>query len=213
MELFNAIIVLMAIILVFIVLVGFVFFILVSNLTILWTVIQNRSLRRPSNYGVLAISILNLLLTANDLIAIVLKISHPHCRMRKEYADQPEIWCYIGGFMDYTCNVLLMLVPVSVAVDRYIAICHPFVYLRRSKSGGTKWIFFACFMLACLLGACLAIVNRYPTVDTLEDYFAFEQILWISPLPILIDLVLYIKIFIALKRSVSIPRVLRAVHK
>lgn len=190
-----------AVLLSFMIFVSLWLLVVISNSTVIFTVIQNGNLRRPSNYGMLAISVTNLFYCGSYMFLALMKISHSECNVIEPQAARREFRCFLGDFVVYISIVLLMLAPVAVAVDRYIAICHPFFYLKKSKSGDTKWIFVICLMLAFMFGAYSTIV--YLFLDY-ENSCLLDHLSWFSPVAVTINLVLYIKIFLALKRSVSI---------
>lgn len=167
---------------------GSLLFVIVSALTVICTVGINKSLRKPSSYGILTVTFANLLFCC--VLLFLVFVATPNCGI-------PDGgWCLFKEVVSSAIAFLHLFAPVSVAIDRYIAICHPFLYMRRSKSGDTKWIFIACIIMSMLAGASTFIFKGIP--ELVEIFIIFVVLL--------IEITLYVRIFFALEHHVSNER-------
>lgn len=164
-------------------------FVIFSALIVICTVSLNKSLRKPSSYGILTVTFSNLAFCVALLIFVF--VDKPNCG-----SSHHSFWCcFFGHVVTSTIYFLQLVAPVSVAIDRYIAICHPFLYMRRSKAGDTKWIFIGCIIMSMLAGASVLMFKGHGIPEILELLIIFVALS--------IDITLYVKIFFALKHHVS----------
>lgn len=164
---------------------GSLLFVIVSTLTVFCTVSINKSLRKPSSYGILTVTFANLLFCC--VLLFLVFVDAPNCGI------SDGGWCFFKEVVSSALAFLHLFAPVSVAIDRYVAICHPFLYMRRSKSGDTKWVFMACIIMSMLAGASTFIFKGIP--ELVELFIIFVALL--------IDITLYVRILFALEHHVS----------
>ncbi|XP_065061284.1 trace amine-associated receptor 4-like [Rhopilema esculentum] len=134
---------------------------LVGNGIFIFTLAKKKSLQTPSNILLGALSISDFLVA---LIPQPLAIST--CILRLFDANYITVQ-YIKLIGSYFCITLSLLYLVSVSVDRYVAICHPYLYMRHATCKRYIWGSIFLFIFGIVFQCIKLIVIRHFAIDGL----------------------------------------------
>lgn len=186
--------------------VAFLVITIIANSLVLYVICRHKHMKKPSNYGILSIA-------SCDLFFVMYSIIRITCAAYF-YIDEKNISDLICITLNSIGSIsygLSLLTPVAVAIDRFIAVCHPMSYYKWNKSGLTAWILTSCWIIAPIMGIGVFIV--YVTMNTGgHDFFCLPKVMQprdvygsclMQLLCIIIIVTLYLMIFKEIRVQVS----------
>jgi 7 transmembrane receptor (rhodopsin family) len=179
--------------------------IVVTNVVVIKVICVNKKLRKPANYGIVSISLADLLFVVYSAVQFGVTI---HCLINEENLSRN--FCNVVRAFGAFFYALQLFTPVAVAVDRFIAICHPLKYYKLNKAGLTKWILVSCWIFAtvfgslCLLQFAVMSTHEYDVLCLPQDMGAADVYVgcMLQLTCILTIVVLYIRIFQTIRNQV-----------
>lgn len=183
-----------------------IFIIIVANSTIVLIISVDSKMKKPSNFGILSIASADLFFVVYSILRSSYSIYYYN--NENKISSQACIYLRSSGATLYFCT---LFIPVAVAVDRFIAVCHPIFHFKRNKSGLTKWILISVWFTAIIFGIFCFFNFTYINVDD-YDFLCLPKIMKTKDVYqgcvmqifcIVVVVVLYIRIFAAIRKQVS----------
>lgn len=183
-----------------------VIIIFINITVIIFLIIQNVKMWRPSSFGILSIALADLLFVGYSIFRLGTTAFY--------FIDENNIsslTCIIMRSIGTILYCLTLFTPVAVAVDRYIAVCHPIKYFKWNKSGMTKRIFICCWIISTLFG-CASFAKYIAESKNDYDYLCLPKVMEtrdvvagcvMQVICILMIVILYVRIFKAILKQVT----------
>lgn len=181
--------------------------IIAANLTIVLIISTDSKMKKPSNFGILSIASADLLFVAYSILRSSYSIYYYN--NEDKISRQACIYLRSSGAMLYFST---LFIPVAVAVDRFLAVCYPIFHFKRNKSGLTKWILISVWITSILFGIFCFFNYTYINIDD-YDFLCLPKIMKTKDVYqgcvmqifcIIVIVVLYIRIFAAIRNQVSL---------
>ncbi|XP_027196098.2 tyramine receptor Ser-2-like [Dermatophagoides pteronyssinus] len=181
------------------------FIAIIGNLLVIIVFIQDRRLRKVTNFYIISLSFADLLVGSIGIpSAIMTKIGLPRGSMR--------LCVIMLSLLIILCTISILNL-VAVSMDRYWAILHPLDYHKRISEKTALAIIFACWLVGSLIGLLplFGWHNEYndrcyfiPTMN-----YNFLMFLYFATIvfPAIIMAIFYIRIYIVVKQQLRMNKV------